>query len=314
MRVISLGIRAVSVLSVANKLAAPRPSSDSTCRQHVRADEGEWSGLTVDWVLKNFGLVVVVFFSSRSNDRARGAYWVFKADVLAKRMLDIVPGDSGKWNRRSLSATVRDRRRTGQFESELGKGKNRPNTTYPSSKEEEKAILNARIQIHERVKEPNWGRRSIDRLLCACMHAMRRSCGVAVHALLALSWAWVTTVSSCSSNQKMAEQRQENNKPTKRTIEVWARRSLPGMIRQTTRSRVYSFRKAIFAPACCDEHSLVLPGRSQTWKSWARRIEGRLKWLQPFLGFGERTARVCRLSSRLCMFQWEECRESTLRS
>ena len=40
MRVISLGIRTVPVLSVAKKLAAPRPSSDSTCRQHVPADEG----------------------------------------------------------------------------------------------------------------------------------------------------------------------------------------------------------------------------------------------------------------------------------
>ena len=45
----------------------------------------------------------------------------------------------------------------------------------------------------------------------------------------------------------MAE-RQENNKPTKRTIEIWGR-SLPGTMRQTTRSRAYSFRKAIFAPA-----------------------------------------------------------------
>ena len=40
MRVISLGIRTVPVLSVTKKLAAPRPSSDSTCRQHVPADEG----------------------------------------------------------------------------------------------------------------------------------------------------------------------------------------------------------------------------------------------------------------------------------
>ena len=39
MRVISLGIRTVPVLSVAKKLAATRPSSDSTCRQHVPADE-----------------------------------------------------------------------------------------------------------------------------------------------------------------------------------------------------------------------------------------------------------------------------------
>ena len=47
----------------------------------------------------------------------------------------------------------------------------------------------------------------------------------------------------------MAEQRQENNKPTKRTIEILGRRSLPGTMRQTTRCRAYSFRKAIFAPA-----------------------------------------------------------------
>ena len=40
MRVISLGIRTVPVLSVAKKLAAPRSSSDSTCTQHVPADEG----------------------------------------------------------------------------------------------------------------------------------------------------------------------------------------------------------------------------------------------------------------------------------
>ena len=47
----------------------------------------------------------------------------------------------------------------------------------------------------------------------------------------------------------MAEQRQENNKAAKGTIEIWGRRSLPGTMRQTTMSRAYSFRKAIFAPA-----------------------------------------------------------------
>ena len=54
--------------------------------------------------------------------------------------------------------------------------------------------------------------------------------------------------------------------------------------------------------------------RKRERESWERRIEGRLKWLQPFLGFGERIVRVCRLSSFLYMFQWEECRESTLHS
>ena len=40
---------------------------------------------------------------------------------------------------------------------------------YPNSKEEEKAILKARIQMHERFREPNGGRRSNDGLPCACM-------------------------------------------------------------------------------------------------------------------------------------------------
>ena len=85
-----------------------------------------------------------------------------------------------------------------------GREKNRPNATYPNSKEEEKAILNARIQLYERVTEPNGGRRPIDELLCACMHA-RALCAAAAAACMlfqsiALNWARVTTVSSCSSN------------------------------------------------------------------------------------------------------------------
>ena len=82
-------------------------------------------------------------------------------------------------------------------------------------------------------------------------------------------------------------------------------------MRETTRSHAYSFRKAIFTPASLRWSLSRFPGHSQTGQSGARRIEGRLKWLQPFLGFGERTARVCRLSSFLCMFQWEACRERT---
>ena len=70
-----------------------------------------------------------------------------------------------------MSAAIKHRRRTCQFDCEFGKGKTRPNTTYPNCKEEKKAILNARIQLHERVTEPNGGRRPIDELLCACMHA-----------------------------------------------------------------------------------------------------------------------------------------------
>ena len=81
-----------------------------------------------------------------------------------------------------MSAAIKHRRRTCQFDCELGKGKNRPNKTYPNSKEEEKGILNAQIQIHERVTEPNGGRRPIDELLCACMHARALCAAAAVHA------------------------------------------------------------------------------------------------------------------------------------
>ena len=78
----------------------------------------------------------------------------------------------------------------------------------------------------------------------------------------------------------MAEQRQENNKPTKRTIEIWARRSLPGTIRQTTRSRACSFRLSLPLPAAMSTHSFSLDvrkleslgqeGSKVVWSSFSR--------------------------------------------
>ena len=50
--------------------------------------------MTVDWVLKNV-FFVVVFFSSRSNHRARGAYGLFKADVLCEK--NAQHGSWGQW-------------------------------------------------------------------------------------------------------------------------------------------------------------------------------------------------------------------------
>ena len=51
---------------------------------------------TVDWVLKNFGLVVV-FFSLLEVMTGRGELTeCSKLTCFAKRMLDMVPGDSGK--------------------------------------------------------------------------------------------------------------------------------------------------------------------------------------------------------------------------
>ena len=110
--------------------------------------------MTVYRVLKSFCLVVL-FFSSRSNHRAGELTECSKLVCFAKRMLDMVHGGSGERDRRSLSAAIKHRRRTCQVDCESRKGKNRPNTTYPNSKEEKKAILNSRIQIHERVTEPN---------------------------------------------------------------------------------------------------------------------------------------------------------------
>ena len=206
MRVISLGIRTVPVLSVAKKLAAPRPTPTAPAAKCglIRQDEADWLWLSIGcW--KTFAML---FFSSLLEViTGRGELTeCSKLTCFAKRMLDMVPGGSGEWDRGLVWAAIKHRSRTCQVDCELGKGKNRPNTAYPNSKEEEKAILNARIQVHERVSEPNGGRRPIDELLCACMghacmhvhYAQLQLC--MLFQSIALNWARVTTVSSCSSS------------------------------------------------------------------------------------------------------------------
>ena len=120
-----------------------------------------------------------------------------------------------------MSAAIKHRRRTCQFDCESGKGKTRPNTTYPNSKEEEKAILNARIQIHERVTEPNGGRRPIDELLCACMHA-RALCAAAAAAVHAFSvnsanWARVTFLVAPATKKWLSSTKRTTNQRSKRS-------------------------------------------------------------------------------------------------
>ena len=208
MRVISLGIRTVPVLSVAKKLAAPRPTPTAPAAKCglIRQHEADWLWLSIGcW--KTFALL---FFSSLLEViTGRGELTeCSKLTCFAKRMLDMVPGGSGDWDRRSVSAAIKHRRRTFQFDCELGKGKNRPNTTYPNSKEEEKAILNARIQIHERVSESRT--KADDRptnywqyCVHACMHVHYAQLQLQLCMLfpaIAMNWARVTTVSSCSSN------------------------------------------------------------------------------------------------------------------
>ena len=51
--------------------------------------------MTVDWVLKNFCLAVV-FFSARSNHRARELTECSKLTCVVKRMLDMVPRGGGE--------------------------------------------------------------------------------------------------------------------------------------------------------------------------------------------------------------------------
>ena len=205
MRVISPGIRTVPVLSVAKKLTAPRPTPTAPAAKCglIRQDEADWLWLSIGcW--KTFALL---FFSSLLEViTGRGELTeCSKLTCFAKRMLDMIPGGSGEWDRRSVSAAIKHRRRACQFDCELGKGKNRPNTTYPNSKEEEKAILNARIQ-NSRTSHSAERRPTTDRRTVVCMHACTctmRSCSCSLCMLfqsIALNWARATTVSSCSSN------------------------------------------------------------------------------------------------------------------
>ena len=110
MRVISLGIeRCLYFLLLKNSL-------HSTGRG-VWSDQSGWSGLRVDWVLKNVCLVNVVdvFFSSRSNHTARGAYWLYKGDMLCEK--NAKHGSWGQWSRwfdslRHVGRVVRNTART----------------------------------------------------------------------------------------------------------------------------------------------------------------------------------------------------------
>ena len=106
MRVISLGIRTVPVLSVAKKLAAPRPTPTAPAAKCglIRQDEADWLWLSIGcW--KTFALLF--FYSLLEVITGRGERTQYsKLTCFAKRMLDMVPGDSGEWDRRSVSAAT----------------------------------------------------------------------------------------------------------------------------------------------------------------------------------------------------------------
>ena len=81
-----------------------------------------------------------MFFSLLEEITGRGELTeCSKLTCFTKRMLDMVLGGSGKVDRRLVPAAVEQHWRACAVESELGKGKNRPNTTTPNSTEGEKA-------------------------------------------------------------------------------------------------------------------------------------------------------------------------------
>ena len=108
MHVINLGTRTVPVFSVAKKLAAPRraPTAPAAKCGLIRQDETDWLWLSIGcW--KTFALLLT-FSSLLEVIKGRGELTeCSKLTCFAKRMLHMVPGGSGEWDRRSVSATVR---------------------------------------------------------------------------------------------------------------------------------------------------------------------------------------------------------------
>ena len=203
MRVISLGIRMVLVLSVAKKLAAPRrtPTAPAAKWGLIRQDEADWLWLSIGcW--KTFALL---FFSSLLEViTGRGELTeCSKLTCFAKRMLDMVPGGSGERDWRSVSAAIKYRRRTCQVDCELGKGKIGPirriqtpkKRKKPSSTHESKFTNESQSRIEADDQSTNC-------CVHACMHVhyaqLQLQC--MLFQSIALNWALVTTVSSCSSS------------------------------------------------------------------------------------------------------------------
>ena len=174
------GYKTAPVLSVAKKLAALRPTPTAPAANCglIRQDEADWLWLSIG-CRKTFAMLLFSFLLEVITGQG-------ELTECSKRTC--FSKNCSTWFLGAVVSEIDDRCRqlSGivgvivMSKASWGREKNRPNATYPNSKEEEKAILNARIQIHERVREPNWGWRSIDELLCACMHALRAA---AVHVL-----------------------------------------------------------------------------------------------------------------------------------
>ena len=178
MRVISLGIRTVPVLSVAKKLAAPRPTPTAPAAKCglIRQDEADWLWLSIGcW--KTFALL---FFSSLLEViTGRGELTeCSKLTCFEKRMLDMVPGGSGEWDRRSVSAAIKHRWRTCQFDCELGKGKIGPIRRIQTPKKRKKPSSTHESKFtNESQSRTQADDRSTNCCVHACMHVhYMRSC------------------------------------------------------------------------------------------------------------------------------------------
>ena len=171
MGVISLGIRTVPVLSVAKKLAAPRPTPTAPAAKCglIRQDEADWLWLSIEcW--KTFALL---FFSSFLEViTGRGELTeCSKLTCFAKRMLDMVHGGSGEWDRRSVPAAIKHRRCTCQVDCELGREKIGPIRRVQTPKKRKKPSSTPKSKFtNDSQSRTEAGDRSMNCCVHACMH------------------------------------------------------------------------------------------------------------------------------------------------
>ena len=169
MRVISLGIRTVPVLSVAKELASPRraPATPVAMYGRIRQDEADWLWLSIGcW--KTFALLLT-FSSLLKAIKGRGELTeCSKLTCFAKRKLHMVPGAMvSEIDDRTVSATIK-----GivfvlvRSKASWGKRKKRPNTPKKSKKPSSTHEYNYSRTSPIAELKPKFDRRT-----AVCMHA-----------------------------------------------------------------------------------------------------------------------------------------------
>ena len=203
MRVISLGIRTVPVLSVAKKLAAPRPTPTAPAAKCglIRQDEADWLWLSIGcW--KTFALL---FYSSLLEViTGRGELTVQSWRALRKECLTWFPG--------AVMSDINDRCRllssiVGVLVSSIanwGREKLGPIRRINTPKKRKKQSSTHESKFtNESQSRTEADDRSTSCCVHACMHVHYAQLQLQLCMLfpsIALYLARVTTVSGCSSN------------------------------------------------------------------------------------------------------------------